>query len=553
MTEEIPLVEGILSEEAYYIELKSEIEEFIKGISTMALNDFKREIQDMFTSLQTSFTNLSNNQRHISEQQDKLRRNVRNKNEIIKSIEDDRERQSNLKAEFDNILVKLDNSKNEENDKDKEIKKLNEEIIKLRAKLDQENIQNYKPAELEEKMKKIAEQEDIENRIVILEEKKKVQFEALKRLNIEKTKTELNGSEQDQINDREMQTIENLENRLKVIRDEKKKFEDEFQKMKSDNSALKEKVSELDEKIKDKYVDQSKLLESIDKGSNIKKFHQAEIHFSRTKVIVELKQKIHENEKKNDELRDTISELEKFIKDKDKEIQDYQKEINKFIYLKKEREKDHNDKQDELDAMQKSKDDLKDSIRALEDEIKKKKFALINKKNELLKSHKTNDNFKHLLEQLTQTIAEIHNSNNALENVNHRAVNETNAIKKETLELEVQRDNIEKEKNLYAKHASDANMEHTQALERLKNLNETINDLKAKNASAETKLKQQKKIYEALKADCNRFAKKYQDAQLEIKETVDDKNKKSQKYNYLKLELAYKQKIFSETITSVTE
>ena len=96
-------------------------------------------------------------------------------------------------------------------------------------------------------------------------------------------------------------------------------------------------------------------------------------------------------------------------------------------------------------------------------------------------------------------------------------------------------------------------MEHTQALERLKNLNETINDLKAKNASAETKLKQQKKIYEALKADCNRFAKKYQDAQQEIKETVDDKNKKSQKYNYLKLELAYKQKIFSETITSVTE
>ena len=184
---EFSLEQGILNEEAYYVDLKSEIEEFLKTIAVMALSDFKKEITDMFSSLQASFTNLSNNQRHISEQQDKLRRNVRNKNEIIKSIEDDQERQSNLKAEFDNILVKLDNSKNEENDKDKEIKQLNEEIIKFRAKLDQENIQNYKPQELQDKMTKIAEQEDIENKIVIIEEKRKVQDQANSKLNLEKT------------------------------------------------------------------------------------------------------------------------------------------------------------------------------------------------------------------------------------------------------------------------------------------------------------------------------------------------------------------------------
>jgi len=550
---EFSLEQGILNEEAYYVDLKSEIEEFLKNVSTMALSDFKKEITDMFSSLQASFTNLSNNQRHISEQQDKLRRNVRNKNEIIKSIEDDQERQSNLKGEFDNILVKLDNSKNEENDKDKEIKQLNEEIIKLRAKLDQENIQNYKPAELEEKMKKIAEQEDIENKIVLIEEKKKIQHDIQTKLNIEKNKSEQFGNEQDRINERELNTINNLEGQLKVIKDDKKKFENEFLDMKTNNTQLKKTVTELEDTVKTKLEEQKNLLESLDKGNNVKKFNQAQIHFSKTKVIVDLKQKIKESEKKNEELQLNITELEKFIKEKEKDIADYKKEIDRFVKMKDEKGKEHLAKQKEIDQIQKEKEMSKEDIKLLEEEIKKKKFLLINKKNELLKSHKFNDNFKHLLEQLTQSISEIHNSNNALENVNHRAVNETNAIKKETLELEVQRDNIEKEKNLYAKHASDANMEHTQALERLKNLNETINDLKAKNASAETKLKQQKKIYEALKADCNRFAKKYQDAQQEIKETVDDKNKKSQKYNYLKLELAYKQKIFSETITSVTE
>jgi predicted RNase H-like nuclease (RuvC/YqgF family) len=126
-------------------------------------------------------------------------------------------------------------------------------------------------------------------------------------------------------------------------------------------------------------------------------------------------------------------------------------------------------------------------------------------------------------------------------------------VKKEILDLETQRNIIEKEKTTYAQNASDANMEQHQALERLKTLNETIADLKAKNASAETKLKQQKKIYEALNADCHRFAKKYQDSQLEIKNTEDDKNNKFKNYNYLRLELTYRQKVFSETIQNVEQ
>ena len=50
-------------------------------------------------------------------------------------------------------------------------------------------------------------------------------------------------------------------------------------------------------------------------------------------------------------------------------------------------------------------------------------------------------------------------------------------MKNETLELDKEQTNAEKEKNLCAKLASDANMDHTQALEKLKKLNEAIAEL----------------------------------------------------------------------------
>jgi len=200
-----------------------------------------------------------------------------------------------------------------------------------------------------------------------------------------------------------------------------------------------------------------------------------------------------------------------------------------------------------------SKDLIKKDINKLEDEMTKQRSYFMTVKNKLIKSNKNNDELTRLLENLTNEINEMHNQNIALENANHRSVNETYGIKRETQQLENQRDNIEKEKNLYAKQASDANMEHTQALEKLKNLNEAIDELKTKNSIAETKLKQQKKIYEALKADCNRFEKKHQDAQKEIKEVVEEKTKKQQKYQFLKIELTYKQSVYHTTLTSLEE
>ncbi len=229
------------------------------------------------------------------------------------------------------------------------------------------------------------------------------------------------------------------------------------------------------------------------------------------------------------------------------------KEIEKYSGMNKDVCKKIDNVTNEIDDLIRGKENIKKDINRLDDEINKQKSNFMTVKNKLIKNNKLNDEMTRTLEKLTNEINEIHNQNIALENANQRAVNETYGIKRETQLLENIRDNIEKEKNLYAKQASDSNMEHTQALEKLKNLNEAIDELKIKNSIAETKLKQQKKIYEALKADCNRFEKKHQDAQKEIKEVIEEKTKKQQKYQFLKIELSYKQSVYHTTLTSLEE
>ena len=81
-------------------------------------------------------------------------------------------------------------------------------------------------------------------------------------------------------------------------------------------------------------------------------------------------------------------------------------------------------------------------------------------------------------------------------------------MKNEKLELDKEQTNAEK-KNLCAKLASDANMDYTQSQVKLKKLNEAIAELKQKNIDSEAKLKQQKKIYDALKSDSKKFEKKH--------------------------------------------
>lgn len=538
---------AIFEEESNFIDIKTEIEDFIKTINEPYLEDFKTQLNIIFQNYQSSFNNVSITRRQLIEVQEKLKRNIRNKNEVIKNIEDDTERYNTLKNEFENYYYRIDEKKFEETEKEKIIKMLNEEIISLEQKKDQENFSSFKPQELDLKSKLIAQKEEIESDLAILEEKKRQGTLLENKLIDDKITAEKLGEECEKewkIFDEKIKALESMaiEERTK-----KKNFEDKFTSMKEDNNRLKNELLRFENETKMSLSDQSKLQNYCD--SLMSEKHNKLTMINQTnKKIDELRKKYEENRsKKLKAIEDTISALKMERVKKDKDRSDFNKEIKKFLSMRSENLNKFSEINKEVEVLSESKREKVEEIEQIENEIRKRRSEFMQLKTEMTKMIKNNDDKKRELEKLSSEIAELDNQNIALENANHRAVNETYGIKRETLNLELQRDNIEKEKNFYAKQASDANMEHTQSLEKLKNLNEAITELKEKNIQAETKLKQQKKIYEALKADSNRFEKKHQEAQREIKDILEEKLKKEGKYNSLKIELDYKQRVIKDT------
>lgn len=539
---------NLLEEEKNFFDVKTEMEDFVASLNEKEVGEFKNQMVTILRSLESSFDNVSNTKRHLRDIQEKLKRNLRNKNEVTKNYEDDKERYNNLKNEFENYYFKIDEKKFEETEKDKNIKQLNEEIITLNQKQDQESFANFKPQELEIKQKLFQEKEDLENKIALLEEKKRQQMLLENQLIDEKSEAERIGEDYNQALQKLDEQIKTLNATYLEEKTKKKTNDDKLAEMKEQNTKLKNDISKIQEESQSLALHQEHIQKILDELMAEKHEKNGEVNTLKNKIIPDLRRKIEENKtKKVKQLEETLIDLKKEKVRREKDCMEYKKEINKFLIVTNENKHKIRELDREIEKLVLEKKGKQDDLEVLELEIRKMKSEYLQVKAEMSKNVKLNDEKKRELENIANEIKEIDTQNINLENANHRAVNETYGIKRETLSLELVRENIEKEKNLYAKQASDANMEHTQALEKLKNLNEAISALKERNIGAETKLKQQKKIYEALKADSNRFEKKHQEAQREIKEILEEKMKKETKYNSLKIELDYKQGVIKDT------
>lgn len=533
-------------EDSVFVELKMEIQDFIENdINDDCLKDFKSQFQIMFNYLISSYINVSNTQRNINDTNEKITRNLRNKAELEKNIEEDQERILSQKNEFENLYLKIDNAKTEEVDKDKMIKGLNDEIIRLNQLKDKDNLVNFKPSELEHKEKLKAEEEDLEAKYELMfYNRQKLQKHLAdlieKKVESEKLSNNLD-LEKDKFYLERTKLIEEYESKI----NNKSDIDKQFSMMKEENKLVKEKISKEEQEIKKLHDQILAINAKIDEIENANSKISKKIkNYLKTKP--KLLKDINEAVNKADEINSQIVEYKNITLDLDKQIADLKKEKDEFEKTKKKFDQKIDElvmgavKLNELRDITKSK--IQDAEKLIDEE--KIKYAAL--KEEMNKNQKKDNNEKKVLEAMTNQLASLHHESVFIENTIRRAMNEAVAIKKEIQMKENEKELIEAEKNMYAKQSSDAQMEFYQAKERLKNLNEAINDLKEKNVAAEQKLKQQKKIYEAVKADCNRFDKKFQEAKNEIKDISDDKSKKSQKYQFLKIELNYKQKVLSD-------
>jgi chromosome segregation ATPase len=546
--------DNAIVEEEEYFEFKAEIDEFMNEILDPGLQDFKKQLNTMLQNLQSSFNSVSITKKQFMDIQEKLKRNIRNKNEASKNYEDDRDRLNLMKNEFESLFLKIDDKKFEETEKDKLIKTLNEEIFQLKQKKETENIfSNFKPAELEVFNKLKYEVEDIENKILTKEETKRSQIFLENQITEEKINEERNG---EKLNE-DLKVLEEEIKKLNVEHQQemklKKTLDDNFSLMREKNVKLKSDLLEFQKEEETLSIEQRKLNQILDEELEKKKKKQTDVN-EQIKKVNDLKKIIEENKnKKLKQYDETISDLRKLKTKREKDLTEYKKETGKMIEMLKENRAKLNTLNEEVDKLQSDKKKKQDEIELVNKEIFRKRTEFLQVRTDLQSKRKISDEKKRELENLSNEINELDNQNMALESANHRAVNETYGIKKETIELENVRDNIEREKNLYAKQASDANMEYTQAQEKLKNLNEAIIELKNKNSAAETKLKNKKKIFDALKGDSVKFEKKYMEALREIKEIRDDKIRIEGKYNFMKLDLDAKTNDINETEEKLEE
>ena len=296
--------QGIISEESAYIDLKNEMDDVFKNLVDPKLNDFRIEFQKTYSSLTSTFQNVSLYQRQINDVQEKLKRNLRNKNETTKSVMDDEERLKNLNQEFENIYLKIDDKKFEEIEKEKEIRALNEEIIKLRTRLDVENLSNFKPQELESQQKLVSEQDEIETRLIILEERKNVEFDRSSQLTKQKIEAEKFG--------------ELLTSEIKSLDETKEFYKSKLEEEKKKKGEIE---SNLQECILSNENFKKDLNDKDDTKTDLKK-RSKELAIERDTLLKSNKENIDKREEKrkeNDDLLKKINELEDRLNDLRKE------------------------------------------------------------------------------------------------------------------------------------------------------------------------------------------------------------------------------------------
>lgn len=540
--------EEIYAKEMEFIGIKTKLDDFIKEVNNEpCLYEFSKHINTMYQNMQESFSRISFMQRTIHDVKRSLDKNMRDKIEGIKSVEEDSERLMNLKSEFENYYLKIDQAKFEETEKDKKIKELNEKIVKLNQLKDQENFSNLKPKEMDMKQKLILESEELDFKISTKEDRRRQLKEILDRLMEENLKglkeTEEYQKEYSTLTSKVMEHDEILkkEKEAKVV------LENKFETLKIENGNKKKDLEDKIHQEEELKLEEEQLHNELEELEDQKKKTQKEIMEYRTNKIPKLKPVIEENKKKIKVLDEQIGDIVKEIQIKEKEQKFLKNESAKYAKLIKEKEDQNDEVGKELGGIKETIKKKEEEIERMSSEIRKYENVLSQKLSLQMKNQKFDDDKNRKLKGLANDVYEIEKQILALGNSTRRMDIEIRGMKRETFELDIAQANAEKEKNYCAKLASDANMDYTQALEKLKKLNDAISDLKDKNFAADAKLKQQKKIYDALKADSKRFEKKYAEALKEIKEIEEDKTKKEAKYHALKKDLIFKQDVIRKT------
>ena len=480
--------EDAYSQDNLFVEIKTDIDEFIHVLSNNPnLAELKAQVDTMFQALESQYSNVNMTQRQIIDVRTKLKTNVKNKTEVTKSIEDDLERFETLKKECENYNLKIDQVKFEEEEKEKKLIEQKIEISRLMQQKENDTLANFSAKDVARKQELNSEKDKLELELKETFDKKEQTFDRSYKLNIEKNEIEKNcQSKRKHLLELEKKKLE-LENKIGEAKVLKDKTDAEFKMLKIDSTTKEEQLKKLNRETETLMDEKRKLLENKEgKDNEIKDIKTQIQQLQNKKIPLKNKEKM-DNQEKEKKLREQIKDLIEENDAKVKEIRDLDKETLTCQKKADEYEKKIKKYDVKLEELQNELENMKNEGKQLEENIRNRDNEFNDKKKDLIRGQKADATENQKLEKLAEKVFEIKNEITSLNGSIRRMEIKIRGMKNETLELDKEQTNAEKEKNLCAKLASDANMDHTQALEKLKKLNEAITELKQKNIDSESK------------------------------------------------------------------
>ena len=438
------------SQDNLFVEIKTDIDEFIHVLSNNpVLSELKVQVDTMFQALESQYSNVNMTQRQIIDVRTKLKTNVKNKTEVTKSIEDDLERFETLKKECENYNLKIDQVKFEEEEKEKKLIDQKIEISRLIQKKENDTLANFSAKDVARKQELNSEKDKLELELKETADKKEQAFDKTYKLNLEKNEVEkLCQQKRKHLLDLEKQKLD-LEKQIAAAKVLKDKTDIEFKNLKLDSTNKEEQLKRLNKET-ETYMEERKKLSTNkeNKDAQIKDI-KGQIQLLQNKKIPQINHEKAENEEKEKQLREQIKDLIEENEAKTKEIRDVDKETRAYKKKADEYEKKirkHNIKLNEL--LEKIKDARIEGMN-LENDIRKQENEFTKKKSELTKGQKDDATENQKLEKLAEKVFEIKNQIASLNGANRRMEIKIRGMKNETLELDKEQTNAEKEK-IYA-------------------------------------------------------------------------------------------------------
>nr|CAH8848592.1 unnamed protein product [Trichobilharzia regenti] len=500
-------------DDATFDALKNDFDEVLKELQgNKGLERFKDEYEKLMKAFFRSHDNEKRLMRKCRELKAEIVSNSAKVSQAAKISSEDQNNMAYLKREIEQAWKMVDAAADRETKAHETIKQLKEEIASLSKLLEHGGVGVVGPeslAELQKQKEKLIKERDenyVDNqklREQIEETRGRIVVYQNELLEAQNKISELTLDIQNKNVEaqRESRKKDRMERDLKLVRAEVEAKMEEI----SLTSAT---VEKLKEELRTKEEENRSAKVSLEQANRQLQISEAKLKDSQLR----LEQQIQVTESVTSEIQARVIE----VKQREEEVQRMKAEHNRLLKQSETSQKKLNQAEEEKLNLEHTRDRLRNEIQAYENEMElmRKTHEIDRKACEELGREKEVIN-KTLVKATTQTVKqanllkmhEISKQNLEQEIMNYR--DEAQKQRKIIYKLERERDR-------YITEASELTQKVLQNMDDLKSREMQIFENKKKIAEAETKLKQQQNLYEAVRSDRNMYSKNLIEAQNEI-------------------------------------